>query len=99
MDLNLFFEYLQVTFVTTFATIQLIATVKNKEKLKIFSNNKRSLIISILFIVLTYYWFFSIRDRNVQSYMEGVQIAFAFGLGAIISIIVTKMFIHFRRHD
>ena len=45
MDLNLFFEYLQVTFVTTFATIQLVATVKNKEKLKIFSNNKRSLII------------------------------------------------------
>ncbi|MCH8821480.1 hypothetical protein IID23_03045 [Patescibacteria group bacterium] len=99
MDLNLFFEYLQVTFVSNFAIIQLVATFKNKEKLKIIVNNKLNLIISILLIVLTYYWFFSVRDRNVQTYMEGVQIAFAFGLGAVISILVTKIFILFRRHD
>ena len=99
MDLNLFFEYLQVTFVSNFAIIQLVATFKNNEKLKIIVNNKLNLIISILLIVLTYYWFFSVRDRNVQTYMEGVQIAFAFGLGAVISILVTKIFILFRRHD
>ena len=43
-------------------------------------------------LVFSYVWFFTVRDRNVHTAVEGSQLFIIFGLGAISAIIVTRIF-------
>lgn len=91
MEVSLAWEYFLFTSLTSFATLQMVASIKNKENLRILKGRNFTIIISLILIVLSFFWFFWVRDRDVQSYMEGAQLSTVFGLGAFSSLVGTKI--------
>lgn len=91
MDMSLAIEYFIFVALTAFATLQIVAAVKNKERLRILRDRNLTLAACVIIIAASFIWFFSTRDRNVQTYMEGAQISLIFGLGAFASTILTKI--------
>jgi hypothetical protein len=43
-----------------------------------------------LLVVLSYLWFFTARNRNVHTVLEGSQLSFIFILSAALAVIVTR---------
>lgn len=91
MDISLVAEYLVLTFISSFSAIQIVSSIKDKGQILILKNGNLTIFLSIILILLSYGWFFTIRDRNTQTYMEGAQIAAIFVLGAFISMVLTKI--------
>lgn len=90
MEFSLSLEYFLFTLSTSFTTLQIVASLKNKVGLRILKNRAITIVLASILIVASFLWFFSIRDRNVQTHMEGAQLSLIFGLGAIGSVLVTK---------
>jgi hypothetical protein len=99
MEFTLLLEYFVLAFLSSFAVLQMVAVEKNKEKLKLLRSHSLTIFVSLLVIFLSFFWFFASRDRNVQTYMEGAQISTTFGLGAFLSIVVTKILKSFYGHN
>lgn len=91
MEIPLAVEYFIFIFLTSLSTLQLIAAIRNKVELKILKNKETSTVLSILIILASFFWFFSVQDRNIQTYMEGAQLSTIFGFGAFLSLIITKI--------
>lgn len=91
MNITLAIEYFTFVFIASFATIQIVSSVKDKTFIRILRNQKLTIVLSLTLILLSFVWFFSSGDRNVQTYMEGGQISFVFGLGSFTSVIITKI--------
>ncbi len=99
MESTLLLEYLIFAFLNSFAVLQIVAAEKNKEKLRLFGSHSFTVGVSLAVILVSFIWFFTQRDRNVQTYMEGVQISATFGLSAFLSIIATKILKGFYGHS
>ena len=84
-------EYLMFTFISSFSAIQIVSSIKDKGQIRILKNGSVTIFLSIILILLSYGWFFTVRDRNTQTYMEGVQISAIFVLGAFLSMVLTKV--------
>lgn len=91
MDISLATEYLVLILISSFSTIQIASSVKNKSQIRILKNKKETVVLAVILIILSYWWFFATRDRSTQSYMEGVQIAVIFVIGAFLSLLLTKI--------
>lgn len=91
MDISLAAEYLVLTFISSFSAIQIVSSIKDKDRIQILKNGSLTIFLSVILILLSYGWFFTIRDRNTQTYMEGAQIAVIFGMGTFLSMVVTKI--------
>jgi hypothetical protein len=74
-------EYFLFTFLASFGVLQ-IAMAKNS-KPKVF--------FGAAVLIVSYFWFFTSRDRNVHSVIEGSQLFLIFALGAIVAIAVTRI--------
>ena|SRR3990172_2666336 len=99
MEFTLLIEYLIFAFLNSFAVLQIVATKKNKERIRLFRSRGLTISAALLLMVISFIWFFTVRDRNVQTYMEGAQISMEFGLGAFLSIVVTKILKGFYGHN
>jgi len=84
-------EYFLFTLVGAFATIQIAGALVDKPRLRILKNQSFTILLSLLVITMSFVWFFSIRDRNVQTYMEGAQISGIFMISTFLSLVVTKI--------
>ncbi len=91
MEINLAFEYFLFTLITTFATLQLVTSLKNRESVRILKDRNLTILLAVIFIFLSFLWFFSVRDRSIQTFMEGGQLSTIFGFGAFLSLVVTKI--------
>lgn len=84
-------EYLIFSLVGCFSALQITSALSSRGEIQIFENTRLTIILSLFLLILSFIWFFSIRDRNVQTFLEGGQISIIFGIGAILSLIVTKI--------
>lgn len=91
MNISLAIGYFTFVFIASFATIQIVSSVKDKTYVRILKDQKLTIGLSLTLIILSFVWFFSSGDRNIQTYMEGGQISFVFGLGSFTSVIITKI--------
>ncbi|MEX0616347.1 MAG: hypothetical protein WD231_00875 [Candidatus Woykebacteria bacterium] len=91
MEIGLAFEYFLLTLAATFASLQMVAILKNKREIAVFKNRNLAAVLYSALIALSFYGFFSIRDRNVQTFLEGAQLSAIFGIGAFSSLLVTKI--------
>ena len=91
MEFSLAFEYFLLTFASSFAILQVVSVVKDRKKIGILGNTNLTIALALIVIVLGFAWFFSIRDRSVQTYMEGGQITVIFAFGSFLSVIATKL--------
>ena len=91
MDISLAIEYFTFIFITSFVTIQIVSSAKDKTYVRILRNQKLTIVLSLTLIILSFIWFFSSGDRNAQTYMEGGQISIVFGLGSFTAVVITKM--------
>lgn len=91
MDISLGIEYLILTLILSFSTIQIVSSIKDKDQIRILKNKNLTIVLAGILIILSYGWFFTIRDRNIQSYMEGLQISGIFMIGTFFSLVVTKI--------
>ena len=91
MDLGIATEYLIFTTVSTFSALQIVSSVKDKPVWRTLESKKITILISIILIIISFVWFFSLRDRNIQTNIEGVELFFIFGIGSILTLIITKI--------
>ena len=89
--MQLSFEYLLLSLISSFATLQIVAISKKRSAWVILRNEKATLTLSLVLIIGSFFWFFSIRDRNVQTFLEGAQLSLIFGVGAFCSVVLTKI--------
>jgi len=75
-------EYFLFTFFGSFGVLQ-IALAKNS-KAKVF--------FGAVVLIVSYYWFFTSRDRNVHSVVEGSQLFLIFAIEAVSAVIITRIF-------
>lgn len=55
-----------------------------------FIGNKNFFWVGLALVFLGYSWFFSSKERNVQTVVEGAQLFFVFGLSAVLTIYLSK---------
>ena len=88
--MQLSFEYFLLSLITSLATLQIVAISKKRSAWVILRNEKATLALSLALIIGSFFWFFSVRDRNVQTFLEGAQLSLIFGAGAFLSLVLTK---------
>jgi len=74
-------DYFLFTFFASFGVLQ-IALAKNS-KAKVF--------FGAVVLIVSYFWFFTSRDRNVHTVVEGSQLFLIFALGTVSAAIVTRI--------
>lgn len=50
---------------------------------------------AVLFI--SYFWFFTARDRNVHTWLEGTQLSVIFAICAVFAVWATRIFKRFEK--
>lgn len=80
-------EYFIFVLLATFGTLQLALSRKNS--IRFF--------VGAVFIVISYIWFFTVRNRNVHSVVEGTQLFLIFAFASLVSILLTKYLKYFHK--
>jgi len=75
------FEYFLFTLLASFGILQVSLGKK-------FSGR---FFIGIFIILASYVWFFSSRNRNVQTAVEGLQLSLIFAFSAIFAVLITRI--------
>ncbi|OGY22936.1 MAG: hypothetical protein A2172_03310 [Candidatus Woykebacteria bacterium RBG_13_40_15] len=78
-------EYFIFVLLATFGTLQL--AFSNKKSIRFF--------IGAVLIFISYVWFFTVRNRNVHSVVEGTQLFLIFAFASLVSILLTKYLKYF----
>ena len=82
MEFNYLLDYFLFTFVASLGAIQIALSKKY---------STRTLFGAFL-VISAYWWFFSSRNRNVHTIVEGAQLFLVFSLSAVLAIVATKIF-------
>ncbi len=59
-------------------------------QIAISKNTSNRFNIGVVVIIIAYFWFFSVSDRNIPTIIEGVQLFVVFSLGASLAVFITK---------
>ena len=73
-------DYFLFTFLASFGTLQLALAKGSRARVS----------FGLAILILAYLWFFTSRDRNVRSMVEGIQLLSIFVIGTVIAMVVTK---------
>lgn len=90
-------EYFLFTFFASLGTIILAFGFFPELKLKFFTGSKKAKILGAVLVLGAYFWFFSSRNRNVHTVVEGAQLFFIFGLAAVLALLLTKFLARVRK--
>ncbi len=88
---TLIIEYFLFTSICSFATLQIVASLKKRGEWRILKNEALTIVLSLVLVIASFWWFFTIRNRNVHTALEGAQLSTVFGWGAFFSLVVTKL--------
>ena len=53
MDISLATEYLVLILISSFSTIQIASSVKNKSQIRILKNKKETVVLAVILIILS----------------------------------------------
>jgi len=82
MEIYYITDYFLFTFFASFGVLQIALGNKNSKRF----------IIGIVLVIFSYFWFFSVTDRDVPTIVEGAQLFVVFAIGAMVAIFITKNF-------
>ena len=74
-------EYFIFTFIASLSVIQIALSNKINTRF----------MVGVTSLFLSYYWFFTARDRNVHTFLEGVQLFMILGLSVVLAALTTKI--------
>lgn len=83
MEIYYIVDYLLLTFFASFGVLQIALSNKTSKRFN----------LGIVVVIVSYFWFFSIADRDIATVVEGVQLFVIFAIGALAAIFVTKNFL------
>jgi hypothetical protein len=75
-------EYFLFTFLASFGVLQIALAKKSIVRVN----------FGAVVLIGSYFWFFTSRDRNVHTVVEGSQLFLIFALGAVSAVIITRIF-------
>jgi hypothetical protein len=81
MDGSYLSDYFLFTFFACFGVIQISLSKRFSPRF----------VLGVTILLLSYVWFFSSKDRNVPTVVEGVQLFIIFGFSAVSSLASTKI--------
>ncbi|OGY25114.1 MAG: hypothetical protein A2Z11_01275 [Candidatus Woykebacteria bacterium RBG_16_43_9] len=82
MEIYYLVDYFLFTFFANLGVIQM----------SIAKNSSLRFNLGLIIIVLSYFWFFSSKDRNIPTIVEGAQLFVVFGGAAFFAILAAKIF-------
>ncbi|MDP2671718.1 MAG: hypothetical protein Q8P13_04665 [bacterium] len=85
MDQIFVIDYFLFSFFSGLGVILLAAACLPKARFSFLSEGL-ALKLGTILLAATYFWFFFSKDRNVHTVVEGAQLFFIFGLGALTSL-------------
>ena len=74
-------DYFIFTFFACFSVIQISLSKRFSPRF----------VLGVTILLLSYVWFFSSKDRNVPTVVEGVQLFIIFGFSVVSSLASTKI--------
>jgi ABC-type Fe3+-siderophore transport system permease subunit len=93
--MDFLFDYFSFTFLACFGVVLMSISKNPNSKLNFFGRT-RLFWLGVALICFSYVWFFSIKNRNVQTIVEGAQLFFVFALSAAIVIYLSKFFVRIK---
>ena len=82
MEIYYVIDYFLFTLFASFGVLQIALSNKSSKRFK----------LGIVIVIISYFWFFSIANRDIPTVVEGVQLFVIFALAALAAIFVTKNF-------
>jgi hypothetical protein len=82
MEIYYLVDYFLFTFFASLGVIQLALSKKYSTRFN----------LGVVIMAISYLWFFTVKDRNVPTIVEGVQLFVVFGIAVILAIISTRIF-------
>lgn len=83
MEIYYIIDYFLFTFFSSFGVLQVALSKRTSKRFK----------LGIVIVIISYFWFFSIADRDIPTIVEGVQLFVIFALSALTAIFITKNFL------
>lgn len=83
MEIYYVIDYFLFTFFASFGTLQVALSVRSSKRFN----------LGIIIVIISYFWFFSIADRNISTVVEGLQLFVIFAVAVLTAIFVTKNFL------
>lgn len=80
MEIYYVIDYFLFTFFASFGVLQIALSTGSSKRIN----------FGIVVIIVSYFWFFSSSDRNIPTFLEGVQLFVIFGLAAGLAVFITK---------
>lgn len=83
MEIYYVIDYFLFTFFASFGVLQIALNNRSSKRFN----------LGIVIVIISYFWFFSVADRNIPTVVEGSQLFATFVLAALLAIFVTKNFL------
>lgn len=83
MEIYYVIDYFLFTFFASFGALQVALSVRSSKRFN----------LGIIIVIISYFWFFSIADRNISTVVEGLQLFVIFAVAVLTAIFVTKNFL------